>query len=108
MQSFRLLEEPLKHSEPTPPVTEEETAKLIAAMSNNKASGDDGIDAVELKLLPPSSVKLITRTFNKCLEFGYFPAHWKRAEVVMIPKPGKPETNLAFYRPISLLPKEYF
>lgn len=75
MHSFILLEEPLEHVEPIPTVTEEETAKLIAAMSNNKASGDDGIDAVELKLLPPSSVKLITRTFNKCLEFGYFPAH---------------------------------
>jgi len=32
MQSFILLEEPLEHAEPIPTVTEEETAKLIAAV----------------------------------------------------------------------------
>jgi hypothetical protein len=32
------------------------------------------------------------------------PSYWKAAEVIMIPKPGKPGTEVTSYRPISLLP----
>ncbi|KAH8273750.1 hypothetical protein KR018_007134, partial [Drosophila ironensis] len=94
-------------AEPYPPVTEEETGQHIF---NAKSPGDDGINAAALKVLPPSSIKLITVIFNKCLDLGYFPTPWKRSRAVMIPKPGKPDSKLASYqvhpepyRPISLL-----
>jgi len=32
------------------------------------------------------------------------PNNWKAAEVIMIPKPRKPATEVTSYRPISLLP----
>jgi len=32
------------------------------------------------------------------------PSYWKTAEVIMVLKPGKPATETASYRPISLLP----
>ncbi|KAH8329756.1 hypothetical protein KR074_011685, partial [Drosophila pseudoananassae] len=91
-------------ADPIRPVTEEEKAELITIMSNNKAPGDDGINAIALKMLPPPSIQLITRIYNRCLEIGYFPSTWKRGQVTMIPKPGKREANLSSYRPISLLP----
>ncbi|KAH8260743.1 hypothetical protein KR026_009012 [Drosophila bipectinata] len=103
-ETARLLAEPSRDADPIRPATEEETAELITIMSNNKAPGDDGINAIALKMLPPPSIQLITRTYNRCLEIGYFPSTWKRAQVTMIPKPGKPEANLSSYRPISLLP----
>ncbi|KAH8270648.1 hypothetical protein KR026_006895, partial [Drosophila bipectinata] len=94
-ETARLLAKPSRDAGPIPPVTEEETAELITIMSNNKAPGDDGINAIALKMLPPPSIQLITRIYNRCLEIGYFPSTWKRAQVTMIPKPGKPEANLS-------------
>ncbi|KAH8275110.1 hypothetical protein KR026_008000 [Drosophila bipectinata] len=73
-------------------------------MNINKAPGDDGINAIALKMLPPPSIQQITRMYNRCLDIGYFPSTWKRAQVTMIPMPGKPEGNLSSYRPIILLP----
>jgi hypothetical protein len=35
---------------------------------------------------------------------GYFPVHWKVAQIIMIPKPGKPLEEASSCRPISLLP----
>ncbi|MFP3031195.1 MAG: hypothetical protein ACEY3M_08715, partial [Wolbachia sp.] len=34
----------------------------------------------------------------------YFPIQWKYPHIIMIPKPGKPPTEVTSYRPISLLP----
>jgi retron-type reverse transcriptase len=38
------------------------------------------------------------------LHTGYFPDQWKVAQVILIPKPGKPPEDPKSYRPISLLP----
>jgi hypothetical protein len=35
---------------------------------------------------------------------GYFPAHWKVTQIILISKPGKPPNELTSYRSISLLP----
>jgi hypothetical protein len=35
---------------------------------------------------------------------GYFRAEWKGAQTFLILKPGKYPNELAFYRPVSLLP----
>jgi hypothetical protein len=37
------------------------------------------------------------------LRLSYFPVTWKFAQIVMLPKPGKP-AKASSYRPISLLP----
>jgi len=34
----------------------------------------------------------------------HVPSYWKAAEVIMIPKPGKPVNEVTSYRPILLLP----
>jgi len=53
--------------------------------------------------LPSNGVQLLLNITNKCFQLGHFPTQWKCAEVILIPKPGKPAANLASYRPISLL-----
>ncbi len=41
---------------------------------------------------------------NAAFRIQYVPMLWKIAEVIMIPKPGKPPHEVSSYRPISLLP----
>lgn len=38
------------------------------------------------------------------LRLSFFPATWKIAVVILIPKVGKPKNLISSYRPISLLP----
>jgi hypothetical protein len=38
------------------------------------------------------------------LRLSYYPFLWKFAQIIMVPKPGKPAHDVASYRPISLLP----
>lgn len=45
----------------------------------------------------------MTAIFNGALSNNMFPQAWKQATVIGIPKPGKPKSDPASYRPISLL-----
>ena len=45
----------------------------------------------------------ITKLFNKSIMSGKLPSSWKLSSVVPVPK-GNDNTNVANYRPISLLP----
>ena len=55
-------------------------------------------------ILPNNIFEAIAKIINAGFRFKYFPSIWKVAEVIMVPKPGKPTTELTSYRPISLLP----
>jgi len=41
--------------------------------------------------------------YNRCLKEGCFPSEWKMANLVLIPKGGKPGDSPSSYRPICLL-----
>lgn len=69
-----------------------------------KAPGYDMITGHILKELPQSGFKFLTSLFNAVLRTSYFPAQWKVATIIMIPKPGKNLNDVKSYRPISLLP----
>lgn len=73
-------------------------------ISPKKAPGFDLITGLVLKKLPRIAVVKITQIFNAAFRLKYVPQILKIAEVIMIPKPGKPESELTSYRPISLLP----
>jgi hypothetical protein len=49
-------------------------------------------------------INYLTQLFNAVLLKGYFPAHWKVAQIILIFKPGKPSNELTSYQPITLLP----
>lgn len=69
-----------------------------------KAPGYDLITGKILKELPDKALRLITIIYNAVLRLNYYPAQWKTAQVILLPKPGKNLEEVTSYRPISLLP----
>ena len=57
-----------------------------------------------LQELPQTAVFFLTTLYNSMLRLSYYPLLWKFAQIIMVPKPGKPAHDVASYRPISLLP----
>lgn len=69
-----------------------------------KSPGFDLISAVILKQLPPAALKKMVTIFNAVISLKYIPLQWKKAEVIVLLKSGKPPSEPSSYRPISLLP----
>jgi hypothetical protein len=91
------LDLPMKHFSP------KEVKQEINNTSSYKTPGYDLIVGEILKHLPRRALVLLTVIFNSILRLGYYPIQWIFAQIIMILKPGKPETETS-YRPISLLP----
>ncbi|GBP22755.1 RNA-directed DNA polymerase from mobile element jockey [Eumeta japonica] len=85
------------------PISQDEISKHIKALKIRKAPGRDTISSKALKCFSAPLVALLVAIFNACIRNCYFPAAWKEAVVIGIPKPGKPRDLPASYRPISLL-----
>lgn len=81
-----------------------DVARLINQLRIRKAPGSDGIANIQLKYLPRKGIVAVTAIFTACLKYYYVPASWKIATVIPLPKAGKPRSDVASYRPISLLP----
>lgn len=73
-------------------------------ISPKKAPGYDLITGKMVRELPDNCIKLITSIFNAIMRTGYIPQKWKISVITMIHKPGKNETQISSYRPISMLP----
>lgn len=101
---YEYLKTPLQMCLPLKCATPREVWEEIAKLNDEKTPGYDLIDAKLLKQLPRKAVIFVTTIFNACLKLSIFPAHWKIAQVIMVPKPGKPPHETSSYRPISLLP----
>lgn len=86
------------------PVTIEEVAERIRALRPRKAPGPDSLGTPAMKNLPAWVVVYIAAVMTSCLRLSHFPAIWKKAMVIMIPKPGKDPLFPENHRPISLLP----
>lgn len=79
---------------------------IISRSANGKAPGEDGITAEVLKIGKVKVAEVMYIIIKQCLKIGYFPRDWKRAMVVMIPKPGKTleqQQTAKGWRPICLL-----
>lgn len=74
----------------------EATRRMTRKMT---APGPDGIHATMIAAAMPELGPIMRGTFNACLRDGVFPGTWKEANLVLIPKPGKPGK----YRPICML-----
>lgn len=98
------LETPLQMSLPIQAFTTYEIEKAIQNLPPHKAPGHDLITGEVLKKLPKKAKILITSIFNAVLRIGHYPSQWKVAQIILIPKPGKPTHDVSSYRPISLLP----
>jgi hypothetical protein len=95
------LKQPMKDR--VKPTNHSEISWIFRHLKPRKASGPDGIQNIILQHLPRLVFKFIAKIFNRSLELSYFPAQWKVAKIIMLPKPGKDHTSPLNYRPISLL-----
>lgn len=77
--------------------------QTIKNLKNKKSPGQDNINNIMLKKSPKKLFVKLTKIFNACIHFGHFPAAWKIAKVIALPKPGKDNSLPTNYRPISLL-----
>jgi hypothetical protein len=82
-------------------VSEDKVRSYIKAIKT-EAKGTDGLSRFILNKCLPSVLVPITLIVNRCIVESYFPAEWK--EALVIPLPKKEDPTLADFRPISLLP----
>lgn len=87
-----------------PLIRRKELLKEIKDLKLKKTPGFDLITAQVLKNLPKKATKFLQLLMNAAIKLRHIPSIWKVAEIIMIPKPGKPPNDVKSYRPISLLP----
>jgi len=84
-------------------ITEGEIRSIMSSLKSKISSGFDGILTKILKLCGNKISKPPTFIFNKSITMGVFPERLKYAIVIPLRKKGD-LSNMANYRPISLLP----
>ena len=81
---------PITHIRPKEVILE------ISKLNNKKTPGYDKISAKDIKLFPKKAVLYLTLIYNSIMRLQYFPLQWKCAEIVMVPKPNKPQNLKEF------------
>ena len=100
------LYSPLQLSIPIRPFSTKEIEQIIKIQNNKRKSpGYDLITMEIIKKLPKKSLTFLRDLFNSIIRTSYVPTQFKIAHIIMILKPGKPESEPSSYRPISLLPQ---
>jgi ribonuclease HI len=86
------------------PITKEEVYRALQCMKARKAPGEDEIPTLVWKQIWPYLSEEIFQIFTASISLGYYPRQWKRARIVVLRKPNKPDYAIpGAYRPISLL-----
>ncbi|KAF7184036.1 hypothetical protein CNMCM7691_004595 [Aspergillus felis] len=89
---------------PWPPITELEIEQALKAAKSSTAPGEDSLTTLVWKHLWKFLNRFITGIFTVSVKLVYHPKRWRRAKIVVLCKPGKPDyLNPGAYRPISLL-----
>ena len=81
-----------------------QVATRLAKLNIYKAPGPDGLPSWLLRDCAPYISEPLAAIFNSSLRQGHFPAIWKSAEVIPVPKTNPPRRIDSDLRPISLLP----
>ena len=82
--------------------TMHELTKAIKKMKKKGAAGPDDIPPVFLKNLGSDALNELLDIFNLSLHSAACPQIWRNAIIIPILKAGKPASDLASFRPISL------
>ena len=87
-------------------ISEDEIRKALQSLSSRKALPRGQMPAALWIAGTEVVIKVLYQDFQQRFGPGQLtmPEDWRRAFVVLIPKPGKPPTSPANLRPISLLP----
>ncbi|XP_026330096.1 uncharacterized protein LOC113237729 [Hyposmocoma kahamanoa] len=83
-------------------VSEETVMKCVRSIST-KAIGSDNLSLDMILPVLEDIAPVVTHIINYSLSRNVFPAQWKKAFVIPLPKIPNP-TSLSQYRPISILP----
>jgi len=89
-----------------PTFLKEEFRLALANCNNSSTPGPDKLSWSHLKtiLKDDDCLNVIISIANACIEVGYWPSHFKRSTMVIIPKPNKKSYNsLKAFRLIVLL-----
>ncbi|CCD21009.1 putative Reverse transcriptase (RNA dependent DNA polymerase) [Trypanosoma vivax] len=84
------------------PITEAELDVALRELSSGTAPGDDEVKCEEPKQLGRETKKCVVRLFNCSLRAGQVPAKWGHGIIVPLPKPNKPGSSMASFRPATL------
>jgi Reverse transcriptase (RNA-dependent DNA polymerase) len=85
------------------PFSEAEVLAAAKKIKMGKAPGPDGIPPAVVKMFLQKKIKDATAMMNGIFAKETFPEAWKKAVLVLIPKPKKAEETTVKYRPICLL-----
>ena len=85
------------------PIDLQEFKNHLKSTNKRSAPGEDGITNKMIENCPINIKSSIINLFNYSITNSIIPKAWKTAKIIMIHKPGKKESNIASYRPISLL-----
>lgn len=88
--------------EDIPKVTIDEIERAGERLATGKAPGPDGVPPEVARMMAQPRPGLLQKLANKIFREGTYPKQWKKASLVLIPKPGKKIGPSAF-RPICLL-----
>ena len=91
-----------ENREETPPYTMAELKRAIKKMREKGAPGPDNIPPSFLKNLGEKALNELLEIFNLSLDEAVLPQIWRNAIIIPLLKQGKPASNLASFRPISL------
>lgn len=88
-----------------PPLTEPEIEAVVdhCRSKAKKTPGPDEIPNSVWSIVHRANPGWLTTVFNADLSEGVFPARWKMAQLVLLPKPGKPVGELSSNWPLCLL-----
>ena len=70
------------------------------------APGEDTSTTSDCRAVWPELGPILRALYRRCVQLAYVPKPWRRAEVVEIPKPGKPaqaRKSPKGWRPVSLI-----
>jgi ribonuclease HI len=84
------------------PFTRWELDCALASCENKTSVGPDGISYQDIRSLDEPAKGELLELLNGHWTRGEFPDQWKLADVVPLPKLGKPKHEIGSYRPIAL------
>ncbi|CAG8534548.1 18095_t:CDS:1, partial [Racocetra fulgida] len=81
----------------------EEISNIITKLRNNKGPGIDGLPFEFYKKFQEKLVPILRKIFNLILKTGEFPPSWLKSVIILLPKKSNNLTDVANWRPISLI-----
>ena len=84
----------------------EEINEVITQLLNNKCAGPDGFSAEFCKAFRETLSPILFRMINHSALQAELPPTLYKANIALIPKPGRNKLEASSYRPVSLIPIE--